>query len=73
VLIYVWLFKLSLLHLRAQHRLWYNEYVCREIDTMLELKLEVRQGPCGSMKERKPKTFCEKTHTACSGKKAKPG
>lgn len=27
---------------------------------MLELKLEVRQGPCSSMKERKQKAFCKK-------------
>lgn len=43
--------------------LWYNTRVRNGIDTMLEPKLEVRQGPCGSMKERTWEAFCRKTHT----------
>lgn len=43
--------------------LWYNTHVCNGIDTILEPKLEVRQGPCGSMKERKWEAFCRKMHT----------
>lgn len=30
---------------------------------MLELRLEVRRGPRSSMKERKEKAFCKKTHS----------
>lgn len=43
--------------------LWYNTRVCNGIDTVLEPKLEVRQGPCGSMKERTWEAVCRKTHT----------
>lgn len=43
--------------------LWHNTHVRNGIDTVLEPKLEVRQGPCGSMKERMWEAICRKTHT----------